>query len=330
MLAGKEGQHEWDKPYSLDPREPVVAAVEGGLIAPPSCRAVWGEHGDRLDAALAPDRQRCTWPDGWLQAQSDIGRAPGLAVAADQGRRLHVTGLVAELGERGLEVDYRSVWEFVHAEKPSFKKSVVAGERDRPDVARRRAQWTNYQDRIAPARLIFIDETWTKTNMAPLRGWAPRGRRLIAKVPHGRWKTTRLSPPCATIGSRLYGWSMVPSMARAFETMSRTFSFRYFAQGTSSSWTISAAIRAKPCGRSFAPTGARLFFLPKYSPDLNPIEQVFAKQAPAAQNRRPNGRSCLRRERRAPRPFHRRRVRQLFQELRLRADLESSRFRCSL
>jgi hypothetical protein len=36
---------------------------------------------------------------------------------------------------------------------------------------------------------VFIDETWTKTNMAPLRGWAPRGQRLNAKVPHGRWQT---------------------------------------------------------------------------------------------------------------------------------------------
>jgi hypothetical protein len=70
-----------------------------------------------------------------------------------------------------------------------FKKSVVAGERDRPDVARRRAQWTRYQDRMEPERLFFIDETWTRTNMAPLRGWAPRGRRLTAKVPNGRWKT---------------------------------------------------------------------------------------------------------------------------------------------
>jgi hypothetical protein len=92
--------------------------------------------------------------------------------------------------EGGLKVDYRSVWEFVHAEKLSFKKSVVAGERDRPNIAWRRAQWTKYQDRIAPERLVFIDETWTKTNMAPLRGWAPCGQRLIAKVPHGRWKTT--------------------------------------------------------------------------------------------------------------------------------------------
>ena len=67
--------------------------------------------------------------------------------------------------------------------------SVVAGERDRPDVARRRAQWIKYQDRVDPSRLVFIDETWTRTNMAPQRGWAPRGSRLIAKVPDGRWKT---------------------------------------------------------------------------------------------------------------------------------------------
>jgi hypothetical protein len=41
---------------------------------------------------------------------------------------------------------------------------VAAGERDRPDVARRRAQWVKYQNKIAPERLVFIDETWTKRN----------------------------------------------------------------------------------------------------------------------------------------------------------------------
>src|SRR5215813_418768 len=46
-----------------------------------------------------------------------------------------------------------------------------------------------YQNRIDPARLVFIDETWTKTNMTPLRGWAPCGQRLPGKAPHGRWKT---------------------------------------------------------------------------------------------------------------------------------------------
>lgn len=40
-----------------------------------------------------------------------------------------------------------------------------------------------------PSRPAFIDETWTKTNMAPLRGWAQRGQRIRAKVPHGRLQT---------------------------------------------------------------------------------------------------------------------------------------------
>ena len=56
-------------------------------------------------------------------------------------------------------------------------------------MARRRAQWAAQQRLVDPSRLVFIDETWTKTNMAPLRGWAPRGQRLPAKVPHGHWKT---------------------------------------------------------------------------------------------------------------------------------------------
>jgi hypothetical protein len=46
-----------------------------------------------------------------------------------------------------------------------------------------------HQDKIDPRRLVFIDETWIKTNMAPLRGWGPRGQRLPAKVPHGHWQT---------------------------------------------------------------------------------------------------------------------------------------------
>ena len=70
------------------------------------------------------------------------------------------------------------------------KKTLVASEQSRPDVARRRDQWLKYQSRIDPARLVFIDETWVKTNMAPLRGWAPCGARLKASAPFGHWNTT--------------------------------------------------------------------------------------------------------------------------------------------
>ncbi len=97
-------------------------------------------------------------------------------------------GLVAELAGRGLKVDVPSVW-YLRSMREPAQNSVVARE---PIVAlrgARRLQWTKYQDRVEAERLVFIDETWTRTDMAPLRGWAPRGHRLPAKVPHGRWKT---------------------------------------------------------------------------------------------------------------------------------------------
>jgi transposase len=64
-------------------------------------------------------------------------------------------GLVAELAERGLKVDRRGVWVFVHDEGLSYKKTLVAGEQDRPDIARRRAQWRQYQ------RQIDLYRPWT-------------------------------------------------------------------------------------------------------------------------------------------------------------------------
>ena len=72
---------------------------------------------------------------------------------------------------------------------PELQKKRAAEEQTRPDVARRRARWKAHQGRIAPSRLVFIDETWVKTNMAPLRGWGTRGRRLKAYAPYGHWKT---------------------------------------------------------------------------------------------------------------------------------------------
>jgi putative transposase len=154
---------------------------------------------------------------------------------------------------------------------------VVAGERDRPDVARRRAQWTKYQKNVDPERLVFIDETWTRTDMAPLRGWAPRGQRLVGKVPHGRWKTMtflaalrhdRIDAPWLLEGPidgesfRLYVEKVLVPTLRPGDIviMDNLGSHR------------GAAVR-----QLIRSVGAKLFFLPKYSPDLNPIEQVFAK-----------------------------------------------------
>lgn len=144
-------------------------------------------------------------------------------------------------------------------------------------MARRRGQWRRYQGRIDPARLLFIDETWTKTNMAPLRGWTQRGQRLKAKVPHGHWKTMtflaalrqdRIDAPCVFDGPingerfRLYVEKMLVPVLKAGDIVIMDN------LGSHRSKAVRQAIRD---------AGARLLFLPKYSPDLNPIEQLFAK-----------------------------------------------------
>ena len=59
----------------------------------------------------------------------------------------------------------------------------------RAAVARKRARWRTLRRRLDPDRLVFVDETWIKTNVAPLRGWAPKGHRLTGFAPHGRWRT---------------------------------------------------------------------------------------------------------------------------------------------
>jgi putative transposase len=153
----------------------------------------------------------------------------------------------------------------------------VAGERDRPDVARRRAQWIKYQDRVDPARLVFIDETWTRTNMAPLRGWAPRGSRLIAKVPDGRWRTMtflaalrhdRITAPWLLEG---------PIDGESFATYVEKVLLPTLRRGDIVIMDNLGSHRGKIIRQLIRSAGAKLFLLPKYSPDLNPIEQVFAK-----------------------------------------------------
>jgi transposase len=124
---------------------------------------------------------------------------------------------------------------------------------------------------------VFIDETWTKTNMAPLRGWAARGLRLEAKVPHGRWKTTtflaalrhdRIDAPWLLDG---------PIDGDSFRTYVEKVLVPTLRPGDIVIMDNLGSHKGKAVRQLIRSAGAKLFFLPKYSPDLNPIEQVFAK-----------------------------------------------------
>jgi transposase len=157
------------------------------------------------------------------------------------------------------------------------KKTLFATEQDRPDVARRRAQWKKYQNRLDPARLVFIDETWAKTNMTRLCGWAPRGRKLLAKVPQGRWRTLtflaalrhdRIDAPCVIDGP-INGETFLAYVEQILVPILKPGDIVIIDNlGSHKGKAVRQAIRA---------AGAKLFFLPPYSPDLNPIEQMFAK-----------------------------------------------------
>jgi transposase len=267
------------KPYSLDLRKRVVAAIQGGMSRNQAAK----QFGVAISTAI-----------GWMQRVEETGSiAPGQmgghkpkAISGEHAIWLSqrmkngdftLRGLVAELAERGLKVDYRSVWEFVHAEELSFKKSVVAGERDRPDVARRRAQWTKYQDRVEPERLVFIDETWTRTDMAPLRGWAPRGHRLTAKVPHGRWKTMTFLAALRHDRIEAPWFIEGPIDGESFRLYVEKVLLPTLRPGDIVIMDNLGSHKGKAVRQLIRSAGAKLFFLPKYSPDLNPIEQVFAK-----------------------------------------------------
>lgn len=154
---------------------------------------------------------------------------------------------------------------------------MFATEQNRPDIVRRRAWWRRHQGKIDARRLVFIDETWAKTNMARTHGWWRRGAPLRAHVPHGHWRTMtflaalrsdRITAPCVFDGP-INGESfkayvkqiLVPTLSPGDIVIMDNL-------GSHKGGVIRKLIRA---------AGARLFFLPPYSPDLNPIEQVFAK-----------------------------------------------------
>jgi transposase len=156
-------------------------------------------------------------------------------------------------------------------------KSLQPAEQLRAGIAHRRERWRKLQASLDPARLVFIDETWAKTNMTRLHGRTPRGQRLHAKVPYGHWKTMtfiaalrldRIDAPCVldrpvnrvrflAYVSQFLAPTLRPGDIVVADNL-----------GSHKNREVRRAIRA---------AGAKLFFLPPYSPDFNPIEQVFAK-----------------------------------------------------
>jgi len=157
------------------------------------------------------------------------------------------------------------------------KKTLFALEQARADIARRRRRWRSFQADLDPRRLVFIDETWIKTNMAPLYGWGQKGKRLRGFAPHGHWRTLtflgalrcdRLTAPCVFDG---------PINGQCFRAYVEQQLVPVLEPGDIVVMDNLGSHKAAAIRQAIKAAGARLWFLPPYSPDLNPIEQAFAK-----------------------------------------------------
>jgi transposase len=157
------------------------------------------------------------------------------------------------------------------------KKSLRAAEQDRTDVAEARAQWRAGQADISQERLVFIDESGASTKMTRLYGRCARGKRLVCPVPHGHWKTTTfvgalrhdgMIAPCVVDG---------PMNGETFLAWIEQLLVPALQQGDIVVMDNLSSHKVKGVREAIEAVGATLRYLPPYSPDLNPIEQFFAK-----------------------------------------------------
>jgi transposase len=127
-------------------------------------------------------------------------------------------------------------------------------------------------------KLVFIDETWTSTNMTRRYGRAPKGQRCVASAPLGNWQTTtfvaglrrhRLTAPLVADGpmdgEMFLAWvqqclcpTLEPGDIAILDNLSRH--------------------KVAGIQEAIARAGATALYLPPYSPDLNPIEKLFSKR----------------------------------------------------
>ena len=172
--------------------------------------------------------------------------------------------------------------DWLRSRETSFKKTAHASEQERADVQVARAGWRKRQVWLQShpeqiSRIVFIDETGIDTKMARLRGRCPRGRRMVAAIPHGHWKTMTF-----IAGLRCDGltapWVIEGAMdSDAFERYIETQLAPTLQKGGVVVLDNLPAHKRDDARRAVERRGAWLLFLPPYSPDFNPIKLAFLK-----------------------------------------------------
>src|SRR6478672_7279705 len=158
------------RPYSTDLRERAVEAVESGA----SRREIAEIFKVGVSSVVR-------WCQRWSETGSAAPKRSGGSVSPLEEHSDWILALIAKQPDLTLE----EILAAMAKQGIPGSRSLHAAEQKRADVARARRRWIREQGMLDPARLVFIDETATSTNMVRLRGRCPRGERLVASVPHG-------------------------------------------------------------------------------------------------------------------------------------------------
>ena len=156
------------------------------------------------------------------------------------------------------------------------KKSSRAAEQDRPDIAQQRLAWQSSQPSVDPERLVFVDETGLKTDISRLRGWAAGGARLVEATPGGHWRTSTLVQAVALDGTRAAMVLDGPLNSLCFAGFCQHFLAPALQPGDLVVLDNLSSHKSSAATAAIEAAGARLIYLPPYSPDLNPIENLFS------------------------------------------------------
>lgn len=185
--------------------------------------------------------------------------------------------LQSRLCDEGLEVSLQAINDMLDFLGYSFKKALRASEQDLLDIVVKRRRWLNWQTWLKPERLVFIDETGAKTNMTWLRGRSLRGQRLHAATPWGHWKTTTFVAVLRNTGLRAEMLLGGPMNKEAVKSYVEQILVANLKPGDVVMMDNLSSHKSPDVRRLIRAAKAFLLYFPQYSPDLNPIEQAFAK-----------------------------------------------------
>ena len=264
------------RPCSLDLR--VLREVEAGASRREAaeCVEVSASSAIKWMQRLNETGSIAAKPSGGSISPLEAHAAVLLGLIAEQAD-LTLDEIVAVMRKRRIAGSRSAVWRFFKRHNVSFKKSLRAAEQQRADVVRARRRWMRELGMFDPARLVFVDETSTNTAMVRLRGRCPRGIRLTDHVPHGHWKTITF---IAGLRRRAMVAPFVldgPMNSTSFMAYLKRCLVPTLKRGDIVMMDSLPVHKAAGVREVIEAAGAKLRYLPKYSPDLNPIEMAFSK-----------------------------------------------------